>query len=366
MAQRIEILRKELYEAVWEKPIRTLAKEWELSDVGLAKVCKKHEIPHPPLGYWAKVAAGYKVPIPPLKGNPDTLIHFSGGPSQKAPKLAGAIKEVVTAAIDAKANPANDTGTMPLARWTKKTEKALQRKPTPHGFISGRDETFRVSISESSRDRAVRLLNTLEIGLTAAGMAWAIDEKHHYVVGKMHGETIAFEMSERYARTEHVKKHPQYEWMNEKTYTYQFLDELVIRIEGWYEGRKSWSDGKTQRLEDKMTEVIAGFLAAAEAMRLKTIEREEQHRRWEEEARIRAERERIEREEREFLKFALEESAHWKNANRLRAYADHLRRTVGNGDRQLSEQGAAWIERLLSAADRLDPTALRTHRLTSE
>jgi len=197
-------------------------------------------------------------------------------------------------------------------------------------------------------------------------MAWAIDEKHHYVVGKMHGETIAFEMSERYARTEHVKKHPQYEWMNEKTYTYQFLDELVIRIEEWYEGRKSWSDGKTQRLEDKMTEVIAGFLAAAEALRLKTIEREEQHRRWEEAAKIRAERERIEREEREFLKSVLDESTHWADANRLRAYADHLRHTADSGNCKLSEQGVAWIEHLVRAADRLDPTALRMRRLASD
>ena len=32
-----------------------------LSDVGLAKVCRKYEIPRPPVGYWAKLAHGKNV-----------------------------------------------------------------------------------------------------------------------------------------------------------------------------------------------------------------------------------------------------------------------------------------------------------------
>lgn len=32
-----------------------------LSDVGLAKVCRKYEIPRPPVGYWAKLAHGREV-----------------------------------------------------------------------------------------------------------------------------------------------------------------------------------------------------------------------------------------------------------------------------------------------------------------
>jgi hypothetical protein len=45
----------------------TLAKEYGMSDVGLAKVCRKLGIPLPGLGYWAKKTAGNKVPKrPPL------------------------------------------------------------------------------------------------------------------------------------------------------------------------------------------------------------------------------------------------------------------------------------------------------------
>jgi len=66
--------RDELYEQVWSTPMVRLAKEYGLSDVGLAKVCKKHNIPKPPVGYWAKVQAGRRISRPPLhrsvKGDP--------------------------------------------------------------------------------------------------------------------------------------------------------------------------------------------------------------------------------------------------------------------------------------------------------
>lgn len=50
--------RKELYKKVWETPITQLAREYGLSDVGFAKICKKYNIPRPPRGYWARKEAG--------------------------------------------------------------------------------------------------------------------------------------------------------------------------------------------------------------------------------------------------------------------------------------------------------------------
>jgi hypothetical protein len=38
-----------------------LAREWGISDVGLAKICKRNNISRPGLGYWAKRQAGIKV-----------------------------------------------------------------------------------------------------------------------------------------------------------------------------------------------------------------------------------------------------------------------------------------------------------------
>ena len=58
--------RQELYEKVWQFPLRKLAAEYRISDVGLAKICRKLDIPLPGLGHWTKIACGHAIPRPPL------------------------------------------------------------------------------------------------------------------------------------------------------------------------------------------------------------------------------------------------------------------------------------------------------------
>ena len=59
--------RKDLYAKVWSSPMRTVAKEFGVSDVALAKTYRKLHIPVPGRGYWAKKAADKPVaPKPPL------------------------------------------------------------------------------------------------------------------------------------------------------------------------------------------------------------------------------------------------------------------------------------------------------------
>jgi len=59
-----------LYEELWTQPMQKLAAKYGISDVGLAKACRKLRLPLPGRGYWAKKSAGKKVPkrpaLPPL------------------------------------------------------------------------------------------------------------------------------------------------------------------------------------------------------------------------------------------------------------------------------------------------------------
>lgn len=58
--------RQQMYSAVWSKPMQILAAEFGVSDVALAKACRKAQVPVPPRGYWAKKDAGKSVIQPPL------------------------------------------------------------------------------------------------------------------------------------------------------------------------------------------------------------------------------------------------------------------------------------------------------------
>ena len=50
--------RQELYELAWSKSMLALSKEYNISDVGLRKMCRRMEIPVPLLGHWQKVEHG--------------------------------------------------------------------------------------------------------------------------------------------------------------------------------------------------------------------------------------------------------------------------------------------------------------------
>ena len=78
-----EFTRKELYDLVWSQPMKTVAASIGISDVALAKHCKKADIPVPSRGYWARKQAGkstFEVALPPrFPGASDRI----GGPSRR-------------------------------------------------------------------------------------------------------------------------------------------------------------------------------------------------------------------------------------------------------------------------------------------
>jgi hypothetical protein len=55
-----------LYEQVWAKPVRDVAKSYGVSGVALAKTCRRLSVPVPGRGYWAKKQAGNAPARPPL------------------------------------------------------------------------------------------------------------------------------------------------------------------------------------------------------------------------------------------------------------------------------------------------------------
>jgi len=62
----ISLSRDEFYRRVWSKPVESVARGLGISGRGLAKICTRFEIPVPPRGHWAKLAAGKRAPEIPL------------------------------------------------------------------------------------------------------------------------------------------------------------------------------------------------------------------------------------------------------------------------------------------------------------
>jgi len=63
------VQRQVLYNQVWAQPMTKVAPEYGISNVALAKICKKFNIPYPWRGYWRRKETGKAVKLFPLPQN---------------------------------------------------------------------------------------------------------------------------------------------------------------------------------------------------------------------------------------------------------------------------------------------------------
>ena len=70
----LTLSREDLFELAWSKPLSQLAMDFGISDVALAKRCRRLGIPIPGRGYWARVDTGqnlYRPTLPKRETRPD-------------------------------------------------------------------------------------------------------------------------------------------------------------------------------------------------------------------------------------------------------------------------------------------------------
>ena len=363
--------REKLYKEVWTEAVTIVAKRYGISDVALRKICKKLAVPLPPLGYWAKLAAGKKLPTPPLPthSGPGEIIrhrYVSDEPVEPDPDHLIARREF-------EARPENrivvaETLDRPHA-LVAATERAF-RKPkrrNPGDQPIAERPALAISVSEASLPRALRIMDALVKSLDARGMPLRIelDDKRRTCLS-LQGQVIAIRLVENTARTEReptekerqeIKKHG-YTYLPDR-YSYHHTGMLKLGILGDYrdELQKVVADGKQQRIEQLLNEFIVKLETEAVRRKRDKEYRERQRLQWEEEARLRREYEERQRKEMERFK-ALEGAAHnWRRAEDLRAYIAAVEAKAAREHGQIGSEIALrqWITWARQKADWIDP-----------
>lgn len=258
-----------------------LAKKYKISDVGLKKVCAKMGIPVPPRGYWAKLAAGKsvrKTNLPALPQDKRGLAYIGPRqepfaaefrrlhPEQLEMERASAGKKVVV--------PPRLTNPHPLIKARiAQAKNRRSRKPPWNEVPIG----FHASVSRAAFDRAMRIADTLVKALEAEGHTVSItpEGKTRVTVFDEHVEVL---IDEKVVSTPHeptpgeIAKQKRDPWFAPPQKDYHCSGDLVIRLDAFADNlRKSWGDGKTQRLEDMLDSVIVGIVAIADALRARTL-----------------------------------------------------------------------------------------------
>jgi hypothetical protein len=346
--------RKELYEKVWQFPLRKLAAEYGISDVGLAKVCRKLEIPLPGLGHWTKIACGHTIPRPPLLEvknlpvlirqirEPETPVLAEDAPElERIERLAAAATPPVTKAMLAH----------PLI---EKTRQALSQAHTPDGqklWASREAEWLDLRVTKACLARALRIIAVVISLLEKQGFKVVVEKKEAESTSAMvYGEKIRFGLIERSRQVKPPSPKPN----GSSSYVYNSIKlepTGILSIEVWnyYSGgpQKVWRDRESATLEEQLPKCVAGM------MRIALKERADEKARQERElvrqnriAKVEAELAKIHAEEKRIAILRKEATA-WHRAERIRKY---IAAAHASGARD-----AEWIAWAARQADRLDP-----------
>jgi hypothetical protein len=359
-----DLLREELYERVWTTPMRKLAQEFKYSDVGLAKLCHRHHIPTPGLGYWRKVELGHKpprVPLPAISRNGPYSIRLvlRSVPVEKEIAAAREIP-VIAVALNVPLSHVQAIRSERLLRNARADEKGLlvpRKGCATHLLVTGAqlpralsilDALFRAVEERSirvtwSKEEGARLtINCASVKLELC-LSEILNSRPHVVTPE-----------------EEARRKRDWAWSPPKR-DYEATGSLRIVLLGdeTTSVRHTWSEGrKKKKLEESLGDVVAGIEPLARAIEAVKEERERWHRQ------LAAEQKRREEARRQHEEFVRRGGVITKAAEALRQ-SQLVRRfviTVGSTPKlhQLDTESLRRVHELLAFcseyADSIDPT----------
>ncbi len=364
------ITRTQLYAQVWEAPITTLARRYGLSNVGLAKICRRHDVPIPPRGYWAKRYAGKKPrPIPLPTPHRDTPIDLPD-PRERTPISSELAAEVAKGkAADA---PIRVTGQLrnPHVLVGRASQELQSSTVDDTGLlVLPADAALDVRVAKASLRRALLIMDAVLKALEQRGYRVSAGPKVDLL-----GVSLRFGIAES---LDVVREEPKEHNLDGRyTFGHSHFENrcmpsgrLTIRIEHgqayWNPGcRHTWRDGTNKTLEARLDTFVSGMVELASQLKARNEEQErraqERHadeQRRQEAARLQAQTlERAKAEEarvHELIRLA----DNWRTGQILRAFIDaaqHVHQDA-QGTVTPGSDFEHWVQWATQEADRLDP-----------
>ena len=198
--------REELYGEVWEKPLVKVALKYRISAVGLAKICRKLQIPLPGRGYWAKKEFGKPVeqlPLPEAKDLPPVYRFPQGAlePSAGAESTESTPTDPEFARITEIESRAIVVGLRAKRhKLATDTERILRNAITDHyGLLRTLRNQYclHLRVSKTRLARALRLINAIVLSLEAEGFPVSFEKNGHGAVALIFGRSVSFAVVEK-------------------------------------------------------------------------------------------------------------------------------------------------------------------------
>lgn len=231
----VRYTREELYGLVWSTPMINLAKQHGLSDRGLAKICKKHKIPCPPRGYWAKRQAGQKVqriPLPKV-ANPEPIeLRGTVGEKTENSPAERLIEELKVTEVPVKESLRR---AHPLIKQISDYYKRVSKKAETM-IVAPKEEYLDIKVSPPSIRRALLIMDAVLAILDSKGFSVVIRDSNTLV--QMFDVGVKILLKEEYKTVPQKPKDHDLKW------NYQF----------GYDNRKNFQN--TERVPSGVTQSV--------------------------------------------------------------------------------------------------------------
>ncbi|KKA09843.1 hypothetical protein VP02_00295 [Pseudomonas ogarae] len=362
----------ELFEKVWETSMVKLAQDIGVSDVAVAKACRKAGIPLPGRGYWAKQEKQRprKPKLPAIEG----VIQFQvlGRAPLPAANNAEPNSPTVQRMIEV---PSQLTEPHALvSQWLKSAKAAKLRD----GYLDyAGKRVLNAMISSSLIERCAILFDALIKEGEAEGYAWKINAEGKTIV-TVNDEPIAVRLVERLDKhpmppPPPPKRRPGAPWepdfmsLRRPQFEWTSTGELTFQIEARmdYGERKNWKDTKTAPLEKKLPSILSGLTSASISIKALREKEEARNREWAENEKRRLERVREAEIQRRLRRSLVKHTECWERAERLRAFIKSVEDSLKSASLADPEMAQRWIDWAHKQADLLDPLQENLAQITN-
>lgn len=370
----VKLTRKELYQMVWSKPVTKWSKEFGLSDVGFAKICKKMKVPLPGRGYWAMVQKGLKLNRPVLKPIHDPNLSVVE------------IRKRVSGAVKSNSIDEDD----PLVLFEKLPKNKIivpERLHSPHPLVKTTEASLKsrgvdrygrimnhglsclnVRVSKALLPRALRIMNTIIKELEKREMKIFIKERGYpNTTLSIKGEELEICIEEPSGKVEHQKTKSELENAQRypsiyggTTYDYKPSGNLRLLIKTYTRGaiRRSWRDVESKKIEDRLNEIFIGFIKTADEIQQDRLRREREEKERLERIRLyeAIQRQKVEEEKR--INILLKQVNSWSQSDAIKNFINHVKTAAIEKYGEIEEESdlEKWLTWANHQAKRLDPT----------
>jgi hypothetical protein len=344
-----------------------LAADFGVSDVAIAKACKRYAIPKPPLGYWARIQAGQKVPkpkLPPAPPNRPAIITFATQDRAAPPDASGETAEKI-AEEQRQENEIFVSESLKGAHaLVRKTRDAFSEayvddygrsRPKGEGCLN-------LCVAKGSLHRALRIWDALikalekrnhSVDVVGESGQWARNGTFHtrFVIN---GESIEIRMEEPASRFDRTPTEKERKWGYWKKWDYTPSGKLNFVIETYVgDGhQRNWADSEKHPMEKRLNSLVASLLLMSDSLKQKRVEIEREEKARKERQRRAEELERERLQEVAKIQDLEAKATMWERSERIRSFIIALEQHLdGRSDEHLT----TWVAWAKAYVEKLDP-----------